>query len=160
MNAVLRDQRQWAPMTVLHLDAVLAVENQAYPVPWTRGNFIDSIASGYEAWLLFDAQRLLLGYFVAMDGVDEMHLLNLTVAPDRQGQGLGRALLDRLVSLCRARGALALWLEVRVSNDRARGLYERYGFEPIRVRKGYYPQPPGVAGREDAAVMSLKVECD
>ena len=73
-------------MTVLHLDAVLAIENEAYPVPWTRGNFIDSIAAGYDAWLLVDARQTLLGYFVAMDGVDEMHLLNLTVALQRRAR--------------------------------------------------------------------------
>lgn len=157
MSAVLRDQRQWVPMAVGHLDAVLAIETAAYAVPWTRGNFIDSMASGYDTWLLVDAQRSLLGYFVAMEGVDEMHLLNLTVAPERQGQGLARCLLERLVELCHDRGAGDLWLEVRDSNARARLVYERFGFRQVGLRRGYYPQPPGVAGREDAVVMSLKL---
>lgn len=158
MNAVVDDRRQWLPMTVMHLDEVLAIENVAYTVPWTRGNFIDSIAAGYDAWLLRDARNTLLGYFVAMDGVEEMHLLNLTVAPPLQGRGHAREMLDELVRLCRERHAHALWLEVRVSNARATALYERYGFVPIRVRRGYYPLPPGEPGREDATVMSLKVE--
>ena len=158
MNALLHDRRQWLPMAVRHLDAVLEIENVAYPVPWTRGNFIDSIAAGYEAWLLVDAQQALLGYFIAMDGVDEMHLLNITVTPARQGEGLARFMLDRLVALCREHHARELWLEVRESNVRAKLLYARYGFQPIRVRRGYYPLPSGQAGREDAAVMSLKVE--
>jgi len=158
VNAVIDDRRQWIPMTVLHLDAVLAIENEAYPVPWTRGNFIDSIAAGYDAWLLVDARQTLLGYFVAMDGVDEMHLLNLTVTPPLQGRGHAREMLDHLVALCRERHAQMLWLEVRVSNERAKALYARYGFQPIRMRRGYYPLPPGQMGREDAAVMSLKVE--
>jgi len=160
VNALLDDQRQWAPMVVGHLDAVLAIENVAYPVPWTRGNFIDSIAAGYDAWLLMDGQQMLLGYFVAMDGVDEMHLLNITVAPERQGEGFARMMLDRLVALCRERHAHELWLEVRESNVRAKSLYARYGFRPVRVRRGYYPLPPGQPGREDAAVMSLKVESE
>jgi len=134
------------PMAVRHLDAVLAIEHLAYPVPWTRGNFIDSIAAGYDAWLHLDSQGTLLGYCVAMEGVDEMHLLNLTVAPPHQGQGHARAMLDHLVGLCRQRGARELWLEVRESNTRARALYARYGFVPIRVRKGYYPLPPGQPG--------------
>lgn len=160
MSALLDDQRQWLPMTVRQLDAVLDIENAAYPVPWTRGNFIDSIAAGYEASLLVDAQHALLGYFIAMDGVDEMHLLNITVAPAWQGHGLARLMLDRLVALCRERRAHELWLEVRESNARAKSLYLRYGFRPIRVRRGYYPLPPGQPGREDAAVMSLKVETE
>lgn len=157
MSAVLRDQRQWLPMAVGHLDAVLAIENAAYAVPWTRGNFIDSMASGYDTWLLVDAQRALLGYFVAMEGVEEMHLLNVTVAPERQGQGLARCMLSRLVAICGERGARELWLEVRDSNARARQVYERFGFTQVGVRRGYYPQAPGVAGREDAVVMSLKM---
>ena len=64
--------------------------------------------------------------------------------------------LDRLVDICRARDAQQLWLEVRESNDRARALYQRYGFVPVGVRRDYYPLPPGVPGREDAVVMSLK----
>lgn len=143
-------------MTVMQLDAVLAIENAVYPVPWTRGNFIDSIASGYEAWLLVDAGRDVLGYFVAMEGFEEMHLLNLTVASAVQGQGHGRSMLDRVTGLCRARECRELWLEVRESNDRARALYQRYGFVQVGVRRDYYPLPPGVPGREDAVVMSLK----
>lgn len=143
-------------MTVMQLDAVLAIEQVAYSVPWTRGNFIDSIAAGYEAWLLTSPGEGVLGYFIAMDGYEEMHLLNLTVAPAVQGRGHGRAMLDRLVDICRAREAEQLWLEVRESNDRARALYQRYGFVQVGVRRDYYPLPPGVPGREDAVVMSLK----
>ena len=53
--------------------------------------------------------------------------------------------------------ARELWLEVRQSNERAKALYLRYGFSAIAVRRAYYPLPPGVPGREDAMVMSLKV---
>ena len=158
MSALPDPQVHWRPMLASHLDAVLAIELAAYPVPWTRGNFIDSIAAGYDVWLRLDARHTLLGYYVAMEGVDEMHLLNLTVAPAWQGRGHARAMLDHLVALCRERGDRELWLEVRQSNTRAKALYERYGFQPVRVRRGYYPLPPGQPGREDAAVMSLTLE--
>ena len=156
MSAVLREPRQLFELTVAQVDAVLAIENAAYPFPWSRGNFIDSLAAGYPSRLLVDAQGLLLGYFVAMDGVDEMHLLNITVAPACQGRGHGRFMLDRLVALCRARAAARLWLEVRDSNARARGLYLRYGFRHVGQRKRYYPAAAGQ--REDAVVMSLDVD--
>ncbi len=157
MNAVLRQARRLEPMTSVHLDRVMAIENVAYPFPWTRGNFIDSLASGYPARVLFDSDRRgqVIGYFVAMEGVDEMHLLNLTVAPEVQSQGHGRFMLDALVDLCRQRHAMQLWLEVRQGNPRARGLYQRYGFRDIGVRRGYYPAAAG--RREDALVMSLDV---
>jgi len=143
------------PMTLAHLDAVLAVESAAYAFPWSRGNFIDSIAAGYPARVLLDGRGALLGYFVAMAGVDEMHLLNITVAPSQQGRGHARRMLAALVALCAEHKAPLLWLEVRVSNTRARSIYERLGFAEVGIRKGYYPA--GFARREDAVVMSLQL---
>ncbi|CAN5119336.1 ribosomal protein S18-alanine N-acetyltransferase [soil metagenome] len=138
---------------------VLAVEQRAYPVPWSHGNFIDSLAAGYAAFVLRGADRALLGYFLAMQGVDEMHLLNITVAPGHQGQGMARRLLDEVCELCRRRGCSQLWLEVRLSNQRARAVYARYGFAEVGQRRGYYPPlEPAVSGlREDAVLMSLAV---
>jgi ribosomal-protein-alanine N-acetyltransferase len=142
-------------MTTAHLDAVLAIEGAAYAFPWSRGNFIDSLAAGYPAQVMFDRQGELLGYFVAMGGVDEMHLLNITVAPAVQGRGHARHMIGALIALCGEQQARELWLEVRETNARARSIYTRLGFEQKGVRKGYYPAPFG--RREDAVVMSLKL---
>lgn len=156
MSAVLQpDARVLLPMTAAQLDAVLAIEAASYAFPWSRGNFVDSLASGYAAQVLYDGDGAILGYFVAMAGVDEMHLLNLTVAPARQHRGHARFMLDALVALCRERQARQLWLEVRESNARARAIYLRRGFVHVGVRKGYYPAPRGQ--REDAIVMSLQL---
>jgi ribosomal-protein-alanine N-acetyltransferase len=135
------------------LDQVLAVERAAYSFPWTRGNFIDSLAAGYLAEMLLDDRAGLVGYYVAMAGVDEMHLLNLTVAPAQQRRGHSRSLLDALERRCRERHLATLWLEVRASNARARQVYARRGFAEVGLRRGYYPA--GKATREDAIVMSL-----
>ena len=148
-------ERVLAPMGALHLDPVMAIEAAAYAFPWTRGNFIDSLAAGYPARVLLDAQRELLGYFIAMPGFDEMHLLNITVAPAAQGCGHARFMIDALIPLCHEHRARELWLEVRDSNERARAMYLRLGFMAVGVRKGYYPAPFG--RREDAVVMSLKI---
>lgn len=141
------------PMFDDGLEAVLAIEKTAYSHPWTQGNFLDALRSGYWARVLRDADGELIGYVVAMPGVDETHLLNLTVAPSRQGQGWARHLLDELVAWSRGQGARTLWLEVRVSNARARRLYVAYGFAHVSERKNYYP---GLGrARENAAVMRL-----
>jgi ribosomal-protein-alanine N-acetyltransferase len=141
------------PLTVADLGAVLAIENAAYEFPWTRGNFIDALAAGNHAQGLRDAAGTLCAYCVAMAGVQEMHLLNLTVAPPCQHRGLARLMLDALVAASGAADARWLWLEVRESNQRAQVVYRRYGFEPIGVRRGYYPAAGGQ--REDAIVMRL-----
>ena len=133
------------------LDALMAVEQRAYSHPWSRGNFTDSLASGYQIELLLGGEQV-IGYFVAMPGVEEAHLLNITVAPEFQQQGWSVVLLDALALWARGRGAQWLWLEVRVSNQRARQVYEKYGFQRVGVRKRYYPSAS--AEREDAIVMS------
>ena len=150
------------PMTLADLDVVMPIEVSAYSFPWSRRNFVDSLAAGHPAWLLSDvdasadADAAVLGYFVAMQGVDEWHLLTLTVAPAAQRQGHGSSLIAALVRLARADAAAQLWLEVRASNDGARALYRRLGFAPIGVRKLYYPAAFGK--REDAVVMSLQLD--
>ena len=152
---------QWRPfgvrrsMTTGDIDEVVALEGKAYSFPWTRGNFIDSLASGYLAevqHLSNSSNGELLAYFVAMVGVDELHLLNITVGPDWQGRGLGSELLGVAMTMGRARALTKLWLEVRESNHRARSLYRRKGFSEVGLRRGYYP---AAGGREDAIVMSL-----
>ena len=156
MNSVLKQDKEWqklcfSKMNVTDIEDVIAVEQNAYPFPWTRGNFLDSLDSGYEAWVLRDEDGLLLGYFLMMYVVEEVHLLNITVRPDRQGQGLGRKLLDQLIALARDAGMHAVLLEVRPSNNHALMVYHHLGFAQIGQRKNYYPAAG--AGREDAIVM-------
>jgi len=154
MSAVFETMEAgFEPMTQARLDEVLAIENSAYAHPWTRGNFADSLRSGYQGQLLC-AGETVLGYFIAMKGVDEVHLLNITVAPAYQGQGWGRVMLDALALWSRGQGAQWLWLEVRTSNRRALEVYQRYGYRRVGERKGYYPAHDG---REDAIVMSYKL---
>lgn len=156
MSAQLRPPWLDQPMTLAALDEVVAIERAAYASPWSRGNFIDSLAAGYEAEARRDAASgALLGYWVAMAGVGELHLLNLTVPPAQQGRGLGRALLARVIERARALQLGSLWLEVRPSNERACALYLRRGFALAGRRRGYYPGPDGT--REDALVMHLGV---
>lgn len=154
MSAVFKTvEAGFEPMTESRLGEVVAIERRAYGHPWTRGNFSDSLKSGYQAQLLC-AGETLLGYFVAMQGVDEVHLLNITVDPQYQGQGWGRVMLDALALWARAQGAQWLWLEVRTSNARAQQVYLRYGYRRVGERRNYYPADHG---REDAIVMSFKL---
>lgn len=148
-------------MAPAHIDAVLAVEAECYSHPWNRANFTDSIEAGYQAQCLLAPPAgaglapTLIGYFVAMPGVQEVHLLNLTVAPAFQRRGWARVQLDALSRWARQQAAQWVWLEVRPSNGRAVAVYETAGFRRVGLRKGYYPTLDGV--REDAVVMSLKL---
>jgi [ribosomal protein S18]-alanine N-acetyltransferase len=155
-NALPHREAQLEPMTSDWLAVVARVEQSAYEHPWSAGNFLDSIKAGYHAQLLTGGVQPsveLIGYFVAMKGVEEVHLLNITVAPVHQRQGWAHVMLDAVALWARGQGAQWLWLEVRPSNQRARTLYERYGFREVGLRKLYYPAASGE--REDALVMSL-----
>jgi ribosomal-protein-alanine N-acetyltransferase len=143
----------FARMQVEDLAEVMAIENDVYPHPWTHGNFLDSLCSGYEMRVARMATGLLAGYYLLMLSVDEGHLLNITVRRELHGRGLGRQMLDHVVALAREREMQSILLEVRPSNDRALMVYERYGFAGIGVRRDYYPA--GGTRREDAIVMRL-----
>jgi [ribosomal protein S18]-alanine N-acetyltransferase len=156
MSARLQDRLEQRAMLLRDLDTVVRVEASAYAFPWTRGNFIDSLAAGYIAEVLERGPEL-LGYFVAMPGVDELHLLNVTVAQPHQGQGHGQGLLAAVHQHAQRLGLQRVWLEVRQSNQRAQALYTRLGYRAMGQRRGYYP---AVQGREDAVLMGLALTPD
>ena len=141
-------------LTVDDLDSVIAVEQSVYGHPWTVGNFKDALASGYAAQRLL-AGSTLIGYFVAMKVIDEMHLLNITVSLDYRNQGWAKLMLEALALWARGQGCEWLWLEVRESNHRAIHVYRSHGFKQVGLRKDYYPVGRGL--REAALVMSQKL---
>lgn len=145
---------RFEPMRLERLAAVLEVEQRAYAHPWSRANFQDVLHSGYQAQILM-AEATILGYFVAMKGVDEVHLLNITVEPEYQRQGWAQLMLDALDIWARGQNADWLWLEVRVGNTRARQVYESHGFRQVGQRKNYYSA--GRGQREDALVMNMRL---
>lgn len=151
MNAILQPKTGLRPMQLDDLDQIMEIEPQIYSHPWSRGNFSDSLHAGYSCWV-YELEGQFIGYAVMMMVLDEAHVLNISIARDYQGRGLGRALLQNLIDVARRRGAQIMFLEVRPSNLAARGLYDSMGFNEFSVRKGYYPAKDG---REDAILMGL-----
>lgn len=150
MNALLAPHIEMLPMNSHDLDEVLAIEYRVYPFPWSRGNFADSMTSGYSCWVCRIGGEL-VGYFVLMLAVDDAHLLNISVTEKRQGMGFGARLLRQAMLVGRQGGATILLLEVRPSNNKALELYRHFGFQQIGVRRGYYPAEKE---REDALVLT------
>jgi len=151
MSAQLDMLPGYRRMTAADLDAVVAIEEEIYPYPWTRGNFSDSLAADYDCWIV-ECGGEPAGYCVLMVAAGEAHLLNLSVAGPWQRRGLGREILGFALQLARRRGAARILLEVRPSNQAARSLYAASGFSEISTRRGYYPAGDG---REDAIVLGL-----
>lgn len=139
------------PMQMNDLDTIMLIEPTIYTHPWTRGNFSDSLNSGYSSWVL-EANQKIIGYALLMLVLDEAHLLNLSIAKDQQKKGLGRYLLEHMLLIAKNHKAVNMFLEVRPSNISAIALYENMGFCEMAVRRNYYPAHNG---REDAVLMGL-----
>ena len=154
MSALLNSLPRYRRMTETDIDVIMAIENTIYPHPWTRGNFNDSLRSGYHCWIM-EAGGEIIGYSVVMIAAGEAHLLSLSIAAQWQRRGCGRELLQFVVKLARDFAAVRILLEVRPSNTAGRGLYADAGFSEIATRRGYYPAHDG---REDAIVLELELE--
>lgn len=131
------------------LDAIERIERASYRTPWSRSMFASELAkpSSLSFGAVDDAGRL-VGYLVLSRYVDAWHVMNVAVAPERRRQGVASALLGRLLELTKEDMLRGYTLEVRVSNTAAIALYERFGFRPKGVRRGYYTD-----NREDALIM-------
>lgn len=153
MSARLEELPVFRPMRMQDVDAVMALEREVYPFPWTRGNFTDSLKSGYSCWV-YEFGDFLVGYAIMMLAAGEAHLLNLAIAKDWQAKGMGRRFTQHLIKLARDYHADIMFLEVRPSNTAALHLYHSIGFNEMAVRKRYYPAHDG---REDAILMGLSL---
>jgi [ribosomal protein S18]-alanine N-acetyltransferase len=151
MSAQLREVPGIRRMLLTDLDAVVAIEREVFLFPWTRGNFSDSVQSGYYCVVL-EQDGHLFGYGVMIIGPEEAHLLTLSVAAESQRKGWGELLLRHFIHVAKKKHARSMFLDVRESNQAAARLYERIGFKQIAKRKDYYP---AMGGREDSLVMEL-----
>lgn len=130
------------------LDTVVAIEARAFSHTWSRKLYEDALDS-YQCHVL-EQNGQHLGHVVMQYIVDEAHLLNIVIAVEQQGKGLGSQLLEFALEQARQRDCASCFLEVRESNTAAYGLYERHGFNEIDRRRNYYPT---ATGHEDARVM-------
>jgi len=142
---------QIEPLTsVDEIDDVLAVEEAAFTNPWTREMYVSELENRGVSfcYLARNESRHVIGFCSFWRVLDELHINNLAVLPEVRRQGVGSALLTRVLQEGAALGAERATLEVRRSNDAARLLYERFGFTIAGVRRGYYSNPI-----EDALVL-------
>lgn len=136
-------------LTVDDLDRLLEVEEACFNAPWSRESYRRELAENHLAhyWGVFAGPQLIgfAGYWLILD---EGHITNVAVIPERQNQGVGRFLVQTVINGCLAGGGRFLTLEVRASNGPALHLYEKMGFVSAGVRPGYYDRP-----KEDAVIM-------
>jgi ribosomal-protein-alanine N-acetyltransferase len=132
------------------LPAIEAIERDSYSTPWSRSMFAGELAKASSVCLgaFEDDTGELVGYLIVSRYVDAWHVMNIAVDPNRRRAGVATALLERLFELTAGDGRRGYTLEVRVSNQAAIDLYQRLGFQPRGIRRGYYTD-----NREDALIM-------
>lgn len=138
------------------LKAVLAIEQEANPFPWSLKNFSDCLRAGYSAWVVCD-DTAIIGFTIVQKIVDELHLLNICIKSSWQGQGQGKKLLAHISDFAEDESCKSILLEVRASNQRAQKLYLQTGFNEMSLRRNYYPAEKG---REDAVLMAKELSFD
>ena len=132
------------------LSAIEDIERDSYATPWSRSMFAGELSKASSVCLgAFDEDSgELIGYLIVSRYVDAWHVMNIAVDPNLRRAGVATALLVRLFELTSGDGRRGYTLEVRVSNTGAINLYERLGFQPRGIRRGYYTD-----NREDALIM-------
>ena len=132
----------------------MAIEKQVQSHPWTKGIFKDCLRVGYLCWVCREEGAGLVGYLVQSIAVEEMHILNVCIHPDKQRRNLGTLLVQQAETFGRQGSAKKAFLEVRPGNIAAIRLYQKLGYQQVGLRKNYYPTE---SGREDAVVMNKRL---
>ncbi len=136
------------------IPAIMRLEKECFPVPWTENMFICQIAQeDISANLVYVEDDVITGYVVSWFGVEELHILSIGVDVRRRGRGIADRLLDEAIKCSRESICKKVILEVRRSNSRARNFYNKLGFRRIGVRRKYYGE-----NGEDALVLEKDIE--
>ena len=151
MSVRKSDLYNFIPMSIKDLNKIYDLELESYDFPWTKEILRDCILYKYDSFSVFFNENL-VGYVIAKITYPETHILNLTVKKNFRKKGIGKSLIELIISEARIRSSENILLEVRVSNFEAQSLYEKLNFQIIGTRKNYYDSENG---REDAYVLKL-----
>jgi ribosomal-protein-alanine N-acetyltransferase len=138
------------PMTEEHIEAVLELERDLFSDPWPESMFREDIVSARSYPVVAYVDNELAGYAILWHGIDEGHLTNIAVRRDLQRKSVAKRLLSYILQRALAHHMREVFLEVRISNEPAISLYEKFGFQKVAIRKNYYRQPA-----EDCLVMRV-----
>ena len=144
------------PMKEADIPAISAIERASFSRPWTKDNFRESLGLPDALFIVAqDEAGKLLGYLGMYFSPDDMGIMNVAVTPSHRGRGIGDELLTYAMDRAYERRVSQVYLEVRISNDPAKRLYEKHGLKPLGIRKGLYEDP-----KEDGIVMGKDIKYD
>ena len=140
-------------MTADHVTQIAELEKICFNDPWSEKSISSELENRLALWLVaLDGERV-AGYVGSQSVLGETDMMNIAVHPDYRRQGIAENLVVSLVGALKEKGNHSLMLEVRVSNEPARTLYEKLGFIQVGLRKNYYRNP-----KEDACILRKEWE--
>lgn len=131
-----------------HVAAVAEMERQCFSDPWSEKSVASELDNPLSLWLIAEADGVVAGYVGSQTVLDSADMMNLAVSQDFRRQGIGEQLVNSLTEALAEKGVKTLLLEVRISNEPAKQLYQKLGFEIVGKRPRYYEKP-----REDAVIL-------
>lgn len=131
-----------------HVAAVAEMERQCFSDPWSEKSVASELDNPLSLWLIAEADGVVAGYVGSQTVLDSADMMNLAVSQDFRRQGVGEQLVNSLTEALAEKGVKTLLLEVRISNEPAKELYQKLGFEIVGKRPRYYEKP-----REDALIL-------
>lgn len=140
------------PMNAEHVSAIAALEKLCFPDPWCEESVALELHNKLSLWLVAVEQDVVVGYIGSQTVLDESDMMNMAVHPDHRRKGIAEALIHALCQKLKAKGSVSLALEVRITNEPAKALYEKTGFELAGRRPNYYRNP-----KEDALILKKKL---
>ena len=136
-----------------HVSQIARLEAQCFSDPWSEKSIASELENPLSLWLVAEENGQVYGYVGSQTVLDESDMMNVAVDPRFRRQGIARALIETLIAELAKMGSRCLRLEVRVSNENARALYARMGFQQLGLRKNYYHNP-----KEDALILGKEWE--
>lgn len=136
-----------------HVSQIARLEAQCFSDPWSEKSIASELENPLSLWLVAEENGQVFGYVGSQTVLDESDMMNVAVDPRFRRQGIARALIETLIAELAKMGSRCLRLEVRVSNENARALYARMGFQQLGLRKNYYHNP-----KEDALILGKEWE--
>lgn len=135
-------------MNADHVVQVAELEKRCFPDPWSEKSIASELSNKLALWLVAEEDGRVAGYIGSQSVPDESDMMNVAVHPDYRRRGIAEALVVALCDALREQGSVSLTLEVRASNEPAKALYQKLGFEQVGRRPNYYRNP-----KEDALIL-------
>ena len=137
-------------MTADHVEQIAALEKLCFSDPWSLNSIAHELSNPLSLWLVALVDNQVAGYIGSQSVMGESDMMNVAVHPDFRRQGIAEALVQGLMVALKEKGNYSLALEVRASNEPAKRLYGKLGFQQVGCRKNYYRNP-----REDGLILKI-----